>query len=107
MALWAGFLADYPLTRDVYFTVAMFHVLAEVPHLGVWINKQGWTPFRRERPYLNVAIEPSLGAPDALSDALGDWKRAQWLEPGEVRSWSITWRARRVPDEELDAGAGA
>jgi hypothetical protein len=33
VAFWAGFLADYPLTRDVYFTVAMLHVLAEVPFL--------------------------------------------------------------------------
>jgi hypothetical protein len=33
LVLWAGFLADYPTTRDVYFTVAMLHVLAEVPFL--------------------------------------------------------------------------
>lgn len=33
IGFWAGFLADYPLTRDVYFTVAMAHVLAEVPFL--------------------------------------------------------------------------
>jgi hypothetical protein len=31
--LWACFLIDYPVTRDVYFTVAMFHVLAEAPFL--------------------------------------------------------------------------
>lgn len=31
--LWGCFLADYPTTRDVYFTVAMLHVLAEVPFL--------------------------------------------------------------------------
>jgi hypothetical protein len=31
--LWASFLADYTATRDVYFTVAMFHVLAEAPFL--------------------------------------------------------------------------
>jgi hypothetical protein len=31
--LWCGFLLDYPLTRDVYFTVAMLHVLAEIPFL--------------------------------------------------------------------------
>ena len=30
---WACFLADYPLTRDVYFTVAILHVLAEFPFL--------------------------------------------------------------------------
>ena len=33
LTLWACFLADYPLTRDVYFTVALLHVLAEVPFL--------------------------------------------------------------------------
>jgi len=33
LALWACFLADYPTTRDLYFTVAMLHVLAEVPFL--------------------------------------------------------------------------
>jgi hypothetical protein len=31
--LWVGFLVDYPLTRDVYFTAAMLHVLAEIPFL--------------------------------------------------------------------------
>ena len=33
LALWACFLADYPTTRDVYFTVALAHVLAEAPFL--------------------------------------------------------------------------
>jgi hypothetical protein len=33
LLLWACFLADYPATRDVYFTVALAHVLAEVPFL--------------------------------------------------------------------------
>jgi hypothetical protein len=33
LVLWGAFLADYPLTRNVYFTVAMLHVLAEVPFL--------------------------------------------------------------------------
>lgn len=31
--LWAGFAADYPLTRDLYFTAAILHVLAEFPFL--------------------------------------------------------------------------
>lgn len=31
--LWAAFLADYTVTRHVYFTIAMVHVLAEVPFL--------------------------------------------------------------------------
>jgi hypothetical protein len=33
LALWACFLADYPTTRSVYFTLAVFHVLAEFPFL--------------------------------------------------------------------------
>lgn len=33
LVLWAGFLADYPLTRDIYFSVALLHVLAEIPFL--------------------------------------------------------------------------
>lgn len=71
----------------------------DVPQFGLWINKAGWAGQRRGRPYLNFGFEPCIGAPDSLADALGDWKRAQWLEPGQVRTWSTTWRARRVPDE--------
>lgn len=33
LALWAAFAVDYPTTRDLYFTFAMAHVLAEAPFL--------------------------------------------------------------------------
>lgn len=33
LGLWGGFLADYPLTREIYFSVAILHVLAEIPFL--------------------------------------------------------------------------
>ena len=33
VVLWACFLADYTLTSNVYFTVALLHVLAEAPFL--------------------------------------------------------------------------
>ncbi len=33
VVLWVGFALDYPLTRSLYFTAAMLHVLAEVPFL--------------------------------------------------------------------------
>ncbi|HEX4608357.1 MAG TPA: hypothetical protein VH092_09135 [Urbifossiella sp.] len=33
VTLWACFLLDYPTTRSVYFTVALLHVLAEIPFL--------------------------------------------------------------------------
>ena len=33
VVLWVGFTADYPRTRDLYFTIAIAHVLAEAPFL--------------------------------------------------------------------------
>jgi len=33
VALWLGFSTDYATTRDVYFTIAIAHVLAEAPFL--------------------------------------------------------------------------
>jgi hypothetical protein len=33
IVLWLCFAVNYPMTRDIYFTVAMVHVLAEVPFL--------------------------------------------------------------------------
>jgi hypothetical protein len=33
LLLWLGFSANYSLTRDIYFTIAMAHVLAEAPFL--------------------------------------------------------------------------
>jgi galactose mutarotase-like enzyme len=67
---------------------------SQVPTLGLWINRAGWSPNKRIAPYRNLALEPCIGAPDSLSDALGDWKSAQWLAPGEGREWRLTWRAR-------------
>lgn len=36
LALWLAFLGDYSSTRDLYFTVAVFHILAEIPFL-LWM----------------------------------------------------------------------
>jgi hypothetical protein len=77
----------------------------EVGQFGLWINKGGWSPFKRERPYFNIGFEPCIGSPDTLSDALGDWKRAQWLDPGQVKTWSVTWRARAVVKEDAEGFA--
>jgi len=74
----------------------------EVPNFGLWINRRGWTPFkgslfRRARPYLNFAFEPCIGAPDTLSDAIGPWQGAHWLEVGQTRTWTLTWKAGAKP----------
>ena len=69
---------------------------AEVPDFGLWINARGWSPSRRIRNYSNLGFEPCIGAPDTLTDALGGWRRASWLEPGQTREWTLTWTGRRA-----------
>jgi galactose mutarotase-like enzyme len=61
---------------------------AEVPQVGAWINCAGWAPGGR-RPYYNLALEPCIGAPDRLEDAVLGWNAAQVLQPGEERGWSV------------------
>jgi galactose mutarotase-like enzyme len=62
-----------------------------VPDFGVWINHQGWSPKRKIPAYSNVALQPSLGAPDSLDEALTGWRRAQWVEGGKTRKWTLRW----------------
>lgn len=61
---------------------------AEVPQVGVWLNCGGWAA-PGLRPYYNVALEPCIGAPDRLADAVGAWGTAPVLEPGGERRWSV------------------
>ena len=69
---------------------------ANVTHFGLWLNRGGWSPFARGKGYHNLAFEPCIGAPDSLTEALGQWRSASWLEPGQTREWSLTWRGTRL-----------
>jgi galactose mutarotase-like enzyme len=61
---------------------------SEVPQVGMWINAGGWAP-SGIAPYYNLALEPCIGAPDSLADAVEEWGTAQTLEPGGERSWGV------------------
>lgn len=63
----------------------------EVPQVGIWINCYGWAPEGRQ-PYYNLALEPCIGAPDRLDEAVRDWKLAETLMPGEERRWGLEVR---------------
>jgi galactose mutarotase-like enzyme len=67
----------------------------EVPQVGVWINCGGWAPEGR-RPYSNLAVEPCIGAPDRLDEAVLAWGTAQTLQPGEERGWGMEVRLPEV-----------
>jgi len=75
----------------------------EIPNVGVWINRGGWSPFKRAKPYQNLTLQPCIGAPDTLEDALGAWKSAHWLDAGKSRRWSMRWRAlpEQPPAEDV------
>ena len=63
----------------------------EVPQVGIWINNRGWAPPGR-RPYFNLGLEPAIGAPDRLDEAVRDWKTAETLAPGGERGWELEVR---------------
>jgi hypothetical protein len=72
----------------------------EVPQVGVWINSRGWAPPGRA-PYYNVALQPSIGAPDRLTDAVQEWGTARMLAPAEECRWGV-----QVWLREEDGGGG-
>ena len=57
---------------------------AFAPQLGFWLNR-GFLGFH------HVALEPSTGAPDSLTDAIDSWKQVSVLAPGEIVSWHVDW----------------
>lgn len=67
-----------------------------MPQVGLWIDRGGWTGPMRPATSHRVSLQPCVGAPDSLGEALGAWSAAQWLQSGEVRNWSMTWRAERI-----------
>lgn len=64
---------------------------AQVPCVGLWINKGEWAPFRSRRGYRTLGVEPCIGGAGSLTEALGAWRSAAWLEPGQRREWLVTW----------------
>ena len=70
-----------------------------MPQVGLWIDRGGWTGPMRPATTHRLSLQPCIGAPDSLAEALGAWSSAQWLQPGEVRRWSMVWRAEKISRE--------
>jgi hypothetical protein len=70
-----------------------------VSHAHVWTNNDtdiGRTSPRRWwrfAPEQSIAVGPSVGAPALLSDAVGSWNTARWIESGETMQWEIHCRS--------------
>lgn len=59
---------------------------ARTPHVGVWMNSGAWSGIPGVPPYYNLAVEPCIGADDALADALAAGTAGVLPAYGE-RSW--------------------
>jgi len=68
----------------------------QVPYFGLTLHRAGGSSLVRRKSELQIGFGPSLGAPDSLTEAIGGWKSAAWLEPGETRDWTVTWRGIRL-----------
>jgi hypothetical protein len=79
---------------------------AEVPMVGVWINRRGRPQAGGGRPMV-LAVEPCSGAPDSLTDALRDWNGARWIGPRGTARWTVRWRARRLGPAAAPPAAAA
>jgi hypothetical protein len=69
-----------------------------VSHAHIWTNNDtdiGRTAPRRWwrfAPEHTLTVGPSVGAPGVLSDAVGSWNTARWIESGETMQWEIHCR---------------
>jgi hypothetical protein len=52
--------------------------------------RRSW--WRRRSAPMSLQVGPTVGAPDLLSDAVGAWSAARWLEPGETVRWDVRIR---------------
>jgi hypothetical protein len=73
-----------------------------VTHARVLINAgaagapgraRGWWRSREMDSRAVFSVGPAAGAPDSLSDAIGSWKAARWVEPGDTLLWDIRFRS--------------
>jgi hypothetical protein len=55
-----------------------------VDTLGIWLTRGGWNG------YHHLAVEPGIGAPDALDVAVEGWKRFALVMPDQTYRWQFT-----------------
>ncbi|WP_226780608.1 hypothetical protein [Oceaniglobus trochenteri] len=59
---------------------------ADVPALGLWLDYGGWPD--KNKPLVQVAIEPTTGEADDLAGALA-LGQERWLAPGQTHEWPV------------------
>jgi hypothetical protein len=83
-------------TADGSETLVLEYDRDQLPWLGLWINRHGWSGCG-SAPYLNLGVEPATSPFDFLTDAI-DKDAAEKLEPGESRQWSLQVNLERTTE---------
>ncbi|MSP12640.1 MAG: hypothetical protein EXR62_06745 [Chloroflexi bacterium] len=60
----------------------------QIPYVGLWQNYGGWSQVPGAPPYYNLGLEPCLGCPDALRQAMA-WGSIAVVPPKGVISWQL------------------
>lgn len=58
---------------------------------ALWVNLAGWHGVKGALPYYNLAVEPGIGRPDDLAEAVAA-DDAGHLAPGVALTWRVSWR---------------
>ncbi len=59
-----------------------------IPYLGIWLCYGGW-PKNNDNPAYTIALEPTSGRPDSLSDGIKR-NEASSIMPEEEKTWSLS-----------------
>lgn len=73
-------------------TLRMEYDPQEIPHLGLWLNLGGWTPFADKPAYFNLGLEPCIGMGDDLQLAMEQFKAYGQIPAHGAVEWNLTLR---------------
>lgn len=70
----------------------------EVGYLGLWLDYGGWPA---DAPVRQVSLAPTTAPTESLADAVAGGK-ANWLQPGDTRKWTVAIRIEANKDISHD-----
>lgn|GEM_PF-198138 len=62
---------------------------AQVTHLGLWVNFNGWSGLDNGKTYYNIALEPAIGAQDDLTLAYKRFAEYGTVPAKQTLSWNL------------------
>lgn len=77
---------------ETHTTLRLDYDPQEIPHLGLWLNYGGWTPFEDQPAYFNLGLEPCIGMGDDLGFAMEQFQAYGQIPAHGAVEWKLTLR---------------